>query len=52
MLGRSLVPNLGNFGENIKKGMDSFYVCEIMAIPKETRASYDNVSVIKSYGFP
>jgi hypothetical protein len=43
---------LEDFGENSKKGMDFFYVCEIMAVPKKIRASYDNVRVIKNYGFP
>jgi hypothetical protein len=43
---------LEDFGENSKKGMDSFYVCEIMAVPKKIRVSYDNVRVIKNYGFP
>jgi hypothetical protein len=26
--------------------------CGIMAVPKKIRVSYDNVRVIKSYGFP
>jgi hypothetical protein len=42
----------GDFRENSKKGMETFYACEIMAVPKETRVNYDNVKVIKSYGFP
>jgi hypothetical protein len=60
MLGRSPIPKIkpyraarkGDFGEKSKKGMDSFYVCEIMAVPQKIRVSYDNVRVIKSYGFP
>jgi hypothetical protein len=60
MLRRSPIPKIrpyratrkGNFGEKKQKGYGFLLVPEIMAVPKETRVSYDNVSVIKSYGFP
>jgi hypothetical protein len=60
MLGRSPIPKIKpyrairkeDFGEKSKKGMDSFYVCEIIAVPKKIRVSCDNARVIKSYGSP
>jgi hypothetical protein len=59
MLGRSPIPKIkpyratrkGDFREK-QKGYGFLLVCEIMAVPKETRVSYDNVGVIKSHGFP